>query len=248
MRAVHLLLSPIITALAVMVLGATQAAAASTISGTAFYRDRIAPGQNVVLEIALTDANFGTSVAALTMTNPGNAPYSFTLNYDPSRIEKSRLYEIRATLLADGRPLFATDKAIAVLTHGHGSHVALLLQSPSPSVAPPLEGTIWNLKSLPRDAVTADAPHTPNLVMHASEHEISGSGGCNGIGGKYALNGASIRFSQIVTTMMACPRGMETEHAFVSALPNVDHWLMAANTLELFDKNNLLLATFAPQS
>jgi putative lipoprotein len=249
MRAARRLSLQIIAALFVTALWTTQSAAGATITGTAFYRERIAPGQSVVLEIALTDASAATPIAALTMTNPGDAPYSFALDYDPSRIDNNHAYEIRATLLADGRPIFATDRAIGVLTRGHGSHATLVLRSTSaaPSGAPLLEGTVWKLASLPNEAVSVDAPHPPNLVLHANGHEISGSGGCNGIGGKYILNGASIQFSQIVTTMMACLQGMQTEHAFVFALPKVDHWLIAANTLELFDKNNLLLATFAAQ-
>ncbi len=242
MRIARRLFLPFIAALAVT-LWATQALAA-TITGTALYRERIVL-PNAMLEITLTDANAGTSVAMLRMTNPGSPPYRFTLDYDPARIDKNHAYEIRAALLVEWLPRFATDRPIAVLTGGHNNRATLLMQNAAQPTAPPLEGTTWKLMYLPSEAVAVDAPREPDLLLHADRPEISGSGGCNGIGGKYVLNGASIQFSQIITTMMACTHGMETEHAFVSALPKVDHWMIANGTLELFDKNNLLLATFA---
>jgi putative lipoprotein len=48
---------------------------------------------------------------------------------------------------------------------------------------------------------------------------VTGTGGCNRIGGKATIAGAHISFGQIITTRMACPPAvMAQESKFLSAL------------------------------
>jgi heat shock protein HslJ len=80
----------------------------------------------------------------------------------------------------------------------------------------------WSLQSIAGAPVLAGAH--PSLTL-AGDGRANGNGGCNAFGGSYAQNGASLRFSQMISTMMACARPgltseqvMGQEHRFLSAL------------------------------
>ena len=48
---------------------------------------------------------------------------------------------------------------------------------------------------------------------------VSGSGGCNTLTGSYELDSDKLTFSQMASTRMACPEGMDTEKAYLKASP-----------------------------
>jgi hypothetical protein len=59
---------------------------------------------------------------------PGNPPIRFEIGYDPSRIDSSHRYSVRARIVVGGTLFFTTDQHHPVLTGGHGNEVALLLR------------------------------------------------------------------------------------------------------------------------
>jgi len=109
----------------------------------------------------------------------------------------------------------------------------------------PLENTYWKLIRLPGAEINSpSAKQKPHFVLNPETHRISGAGGCNRLSGSYQIDGDRIRFSQMISTMMACVEGMDTEQAFRNALNVVGTWKIAGQRLELFDVSGKLRATF----
>ena len=100
----------------------------------------------------------------------------------------------------------------------------------------PLENTYWKLINLEGVAVEAvDNQREAHVVLHTEENRVAGSGGCNRLMGSYQLDGETLSFSQMATTMMACADGMQTEHAFLGALEAVSAWEITGLNLTLKD-------------
>jgi heat shock protein HslJ len=121
-----------------------------------------------------------------------------------------------------------------------GTLVALLMVGVGTAAAAPdaaLMGTYW------RAAEISGAPVAPqpqeqeaHLVLTAEGKQASGSTGCNRFTGTFTQSGDSFRFSQIVSTKMACPPPlMAQEQAFLAALKATTAAHVAVNTLELKD-------------
>ena len=107
-----------------------------------------------------------------------------------------------------------------------------------------LENTYWKLTSLGELPVTAVSQQEPLFVLNSETHRVSGSGGCNRLTGSYELKDDHLTFSQMVTTMMACADGMDTEKAFLKALTDAKTWKMAGNELELLNDAGNVVARF----
>ena len=84
----------------------------------------------------------------------------------------------------------------------------------------------------------------PHIVLHKDKQRLGGSDGCNRLLGGYELEGGRLGFGQIASTMMACPSGMETAHAFHQALSQVKSWKIDGERLELFDAAGKSVARF----
>ena len=130
-----------------------------------------------------------------------------------------------------------------------------LSEAEKPASSPPvagrnsaasLENTYWKLTRLGKAAVTVTSPQSePHLTLSSESHRVSGSGGCNRLMGSYALKGDELTFSQMASTMMACPEGMDTEKAFLKAIEEVKTWKVTQRKLELFDAGGNAVASFA---
>lgn len=101
---------------------AAQAGMAETLTGTATYRERIAPPPGARLEAVLRDVSrMDTSAIELGRTvfeAAGAPPYTFEIDYDPAAIDPKHSYAVRATLWAGDRMMFTTDTHVPVLTQG----------------------------------------------------------------------------------------------------------------------------------
>jgi putative lipoprotein len=221
------------------------------VKGTAIYRERMALPPNAVFEATLEDVS-KTNAAPQTMgeariERPGNPPIHFEIVYDPSRIEPDHRYAVRARVVVDGKVWFVTDHSYPALTAGQNNEVTLLLRraatSTAPDGEPSLENTDWKLTYLSETVVTSEQ-WEPHLILTSESHRVSGSGGCNGLIGSYELRGDELTFSQMATTMMACPEGMDTEKAFFKALTEAKTWKITEPQLELFDAGGSVVARF----
>jgi heat shock protein HslJ len=78
-----------------------------------------------------------------------------------------------------------------------------------------LDGTSWTIVMMDQIPVLADVP----TALRFADGRVSGSGGCNSIGGSYTTKGSSIVFSDIIATETACvPERMAQEAKLLSLL------------------------------
>jgi heat shock protein HslJ len=79
-----------------------------------------------------------------------------------------------------------------------------------------LEGK-WNITVMHRQQKAIPEKMNDVFITFSPDSAFSGKAPCNTMGGVYTLKGTSIRFSKIISTMMACPQ-MELESAFLKLL------------------------------
>jgi copper homeostasis protein (lipoprotein) len=108
-----------------------------------------------------------------------------------------------------------------------------------------LENTYWKLTRLGDVPVKeTNGQREPHLVLNSEMHRMSGFGGCNRLTGSYILNGDSLTFGQVVGTMMACLKGMQTEKSFLQAFSQVNSWIISGQNLEFYDTRGKRVASF----
>ncbi|MCE2740295.1 MAG: copper resistance protein NlpE N-terminal domain-containing protein [Sphingobacteriales bacterium] len=84
----------------------------------------------------------------------------------------------------------------------------------------------------------------PFIVLKDKGKNFGGNAGCNTLIGKYELADRNkISFSDLVTTMMACP-DPDTELAIRDALESTDHYVIDGDFLRLEDARNRVNAKF----
>jgi len=103
----------------------------------------------------------------------------------------------------------------------------------------------WKLVELHGQPVPA-LEREPHFVLRTEGRRVEGFGGCNSFGGSYEIDEkiSRIRFGQIVSTLMACPSGMEVEGAFIEVLRNVDNYSVNGDELTLNRARMAPLARF----
>ena len=108
-----------------------------------------------------------------------------------------------------------------------------------------LENNYWKLTRLGNEPVPSfDGQREPHLVLHSEEGRAAGTGGCNQMSGGYEIDGTSITFGLMASTMMACPEGEEVDHALMAALENATSFRLTAHHLDLLDDEGSTVARF----
>jgi heat shock protein HslJ len=103
-----------------------------------------------------------------------------------------------------------------------------------------LNGTQWQLVSIDGEAVVAGSTVTLNFD---EENSAGGSGGCNSYGTSYTIEGNSISFSMIASTMMACLEEAVTEQevAYLAALQGATRFEIVDNQLVITSSEGEML-------
>lgn len=84
----------------------------------------------------------------------------------------------------------------------------------------------------------------PFILLQKSDGRYSASGGCNGMGGEFKLlDNGKIKFSQGMSTMMAC-ENMEIENGLGKALISADNYSLNGDDLSLNKARMAPLARF----
>ena len=108
-----------------------------------------------------------------------------------------------------------------------------------------LVNTYWKLQSIGgQPATVTENQREPHFVLHIDERRVAGFAGCNQLMGRYETTGATLRFEDLGSTLMACEHGMEMEGAFLLALRDTARWKIVGEKLELFDEAGKSLAKF----
>ncbi|MDX3810382.1 YbaY family lipoprotein [Bosea thiooxidans] len=203
-------------------------AASRTLRGTVSYRERMALPPGAVVEVKLLDVSLADAPArsiAETRVYGRRIPARWILRFDSRQIEPGRSYALQARIFDGDRLLFTTTERHTVLGGGQDD-TALWVQrvaGQSQPVAPASSPVgSWRLSSLGRSQVPVSIATTMEI---AADGKVSGRGGCNGFSGSATIEGGAIRFSRMVSTMMACaPDVMSQERGFLEGLNKVRRW------------------------
>jgi uncharacterized lipoprotein YbaY/heat shock protein HslJ len=113
------------------------------VTGTIAYRERMMLTPEAVARVSLRDVSLADAPAKVLaeqeITNPGQVPIAFELEYALADIDESMSYSVHAVIHDRGNILFTTDTHAPVLTRGAGNEVDLMLVSVTrpPTVSPP---------------------------------------------------------------------------------------------------------------
>lgn len=249
---------------------AQEEASVATIEGEVFYRERIMIPQDSEVEVQLEDISradaMATVMESVSFKSQGGPPYVFSIEYDPSRIDKRMRYALRARITSpQGDLLFTNTEYIDPFS---GNPVKVLVHSmarPRPAPVPEQpaatpeaeaeadDGTIvWILETLRGEAASPGVGgKSVDLHMNAADSTAAGFSGCNRYSGGFATDGRStrgtpIKFGPLAGTMMACAEGGELEQAYLQALGKVDAYRLEGDKLVLLAGAEVL-ATFTPR-
>jgi uncharacterized lipoprotein YbaY/heat shock protein HslJ/uncharacterized lipoprotein NlpE involved in copper resistance len=131
--------TPILTCFALAFLSgcasnASQTTDSITITGKAFYRQRIAMPPDAVLSVRVEDVSrTDTQAPALAETletfGDRQVPIEFALQIPNTAIDTSHSYNVRAAITVNGELRFTTTRSYPVLTRGAGNKVDLMLDA-----------------------------------------------------------------------------------------------------------------------
>ena len=136
------------------------------------------------------------------------------------------------------------------LTLMDASGVASLVFAPAPAVMPTdgIEGITWQLVEyiVGGDAV-ATVPDGVTATLLLQGGHAGGSGGCNTFTGDYTLDGQSLAFGPLASTLMLCEGpGGEVETVYFATLPLVTGWSSDGGRLSLTDAGGSPVLVFEP--
>jgi len=103
----------------------------------------------------------------------------------------------------------------------------------------------WKLTELEGQPVTVESGmgREPHIILKEADNRVNGNGGCNAISGSVEVRSINrIKFSQMMSTLMACP-SMQTEQNFLKALQEADSYTLSGDDLSL-NKGEQVLARF----
>jgi len=99
-----------------------------------------------------------------------------------------------------------------------------------------LADTKWRLIELMGGPIPATMTSVNEVTLQFAkdDNRVSGFSGCNTYGGGYTTSETSgISFSQMLSTMKACPSNMDLESAYLKMLQEVDNYAIKGNVLSL---------------
>ena len=142
----------------------------ASVSGAVTYRERLdlSPGAKLVVE--LRDVSYAdaasTLIARQTISDPGQVPIKFKVEYNRDDIDSRNTYAVSAKIIeSDGRLAFTNDTAYDVITRGNPNKVDMLLVLVKPPPDLIEEGVDWRKwVEVPAQVISA------NLIPNGREH------------------------------------------------------------------------------
>jgi heat shock protein HslJ len=130
---------------------------------------------------------------------------------------------------------------VAVLTTSCTTATQPVKEAP----ALPLLNTPWRLTQLGDEVIDNPAgEQAVNFLLQPSSTNLVGFSGCNRMFGRYALDGATLKFDGLGGTRMFCEASMSLEQKFLAMFDKVAGWKISGTTLQLLDGSNKTVATF----
>jgi len=206
----------------------TAFAATAVLRGSVIYRERMALPPGAIVEVKLADVSLADAPAQIIAETRFRArsgpPIRYSLRYDRARIRPRRRYALQARILIEDQLLFINTDHHAVFAGGRDETTILVRraggEAPPPAAASPAGR--WLAEDI-RGGGVIDRLQT--VLEIGPDGAVSGSGGCNRIIGRAAIDGNSISFGRVAATQMACaPAAMNQERKFLDALGDVRSW------------------------
>jgi len=110
--------------------GARPTAAAS-VTGTATYRERMALPPDAVFEAIIEDVSKADAPAVVlgrTQVTSIQVPVSFSIAYDPAKLDPRARYSVRTRILVEGRLWFTSDTRHPVLRDAGDTRVDIVMR------------------------------------------------------------------------------------------------------------------------
>ena len=109
-----------------------------------------------------------------------------------------------------------------------------------------IEGRTWKLKTLEgQDMSNLKLERDVFFLLNKEEGRVNGFSGCNTMMGTYTLEeGNRIQFSQMGSTMMACPDVTFNERDFLEVFELADNYTITGNELSINVGRRAPLAVF----
>lgn len=106
----------------------------------------------------------------------------------------------------------------------------------------PLIGS-WRLTAYgPASSPIPAVPDVDAILIFGEDGSLTGSTGCNQLGGEYTVTGDQITFDAIVSTLIACPDlQMAQEDVILQVLTDTASFNIEGNTLTIMDNGMLLV-------
>ena len=148
----------------------------ASVSGAVTYRERLALTQGATLVVELRDVSYADGPAPLvarqTISEPGQVPIEFNIEYSREDISSENIYSLQAEIVeSDGRLAFANDTAYEVITRGNPNKADMLLVLVEPP--PHLTGGSDDAASDWRTWVEVAVPVVwTNLMPNEAEHRL----------------------------------------------------------------------------
>ncbi len=175
----------------------------ASVSGTVTYRERIALTPGATLEVSLRDVSLqdtaSTLIARQTITDPGQVPIKFKVEYNRDDIESRNTYAVQARIVeSDGRLAFINDTAYDVITRGNPTKVDMVLVLVQPPPDQVEEGSDWRTwVETPARVIWANLiPNEPEPFLRIAFYQ-STIEGCARPGGQ----GLQVNGNDIVATL-----------------------------------------------
>lgn len=99
--------------------------------------------------------------------------------------------------------------------------------------------TNWVLTEWPGQTM----PNTTKkaTLSFAADNKVSGKSFCNGFGGSASINGNTIKFSELMGTMMYCEDVGQAEGKYTEGLRTTNAFKIVGDKLQLFNGDKLLM-------
>jgi heat shock protein HslJ len=144
---------------------------------------------------------------------------------------------------------FSDGGSLTLLDSGGDPVMRLVPADVEPMPVDSIEGLTWRLQEQAIDGQLAALPEGATVTLLLDAGQASGNGGCNDYFAEYTLDGTSLSFGEIGSTLMFCEGpGGEVETTYFANLALVASWLSDGESLTLSgaDGNALLVYGSAP--
>lgn len=230
-----------------------------TLEGSVWYRERIALPPQAEITVRLEDVakqDVAAEQIALTRFSvQGSPPWSFSLTYDPSKLDAKGRYALRARIELDGRLLFTNTESVQAFDDSRDGPIKIRVDkvrsanevqnNPVSAADASLANTYWKPVELYGNPVGLGAGKKElHMVLSSQTADVKGFSGCNRFRGQYERSGNALSFGPLASTRKACLDGMDVEQIFLKAMEHMRRFAISGDSLVCFDADGRVILRF----